>query len=317
MIRPSFLPILLLAMTSRADAGPPVTALAFAPDGRSVAVGSQAGIEVRSWPELAPLRRVETTLRQVHDLAFAPAGDALAAAGGAPAEEGAVELFGWPSGDRLWRSGPHADLVHAVAWSPDGSQLATAGADAAVLVLRRSDGEAVGDLAGHSRPVLAAAFLPDGRTLVTGGIDLALRAWEAAEGRPLRGLTNHTGPIRGVAVRPGDRAGPALLASIGADRTVRFWQPAIGRMVRLARLPTPPLAAAWTPDGARLAVSCTDGRLRLIDPERVAIVLDRPAVEGWAHSVAVAPDGRAALVGGEGGALAVVPLDAGPGPQPP
>src|SRR5262245_47777234 len=75
-----------LLCSSLQGADPPVTALAFARDGKSVVVGSQAGLEVRAWPGLHRLRRLPTKLPNVHDLAFAPSGELLLAAGGAPAE---------------------------------------------------------------------------------------------------------------------------------------------------------------------------------------------------------------------------------------
>src|SRR5262245_19204161 len=81
---------------STASAAPPVTALALTPDGKSVVVGSQAGLEVRTWPELERVRTLATELPHVHDLVFAPDGKTLAAVGGAPAQSGMVELYRWP-----------------------------------------------------------------------------------------------------------------------------------------------------------------------------------------------------------------------------
>src|SRR5262245_30852993 len=51
---------------------PPITALAFAPDSKSLLAGSQAGVRQLSWPELKPLGTLKTTLASVHDLAFSP-----------------------------------------------------------------------------------------------------------------------------------------------------------------------------------------------------------------------------------------------------
>ena len=48
---------------------PPVTALAFAPDGEVVLVGSQAGLEVRAWPGLETKRKLATSLAHINDLA--------------------------------------------------------------------------------------------------------------------------------------------------------------------------------------------------------------------------------------------------------
>jgi WD40 repeat protein len=164
-------------------------------------------------------------------------------------------------------------------------------------------------LEGHSRGVLAAAFLPGDQMIVTASADQSLRVWEAVSGRLVRSLENHTAAVRSLAVRPQPPGAQPMIASAGADGTVRFWQPAIGRMVRFARLPDEPLDLAWTANGNRLLAACRDGRLRVIDPDTAEITSDLPALDGWAYTVASAPDGEAAIVGGENGELRRVGLE--------
>jgi WD40 repeat protein len=292
----------LLPAARAADVEPPVTALAFAPDGRSLVVGSSRGVEVRSWPGLATLRTLATRLRQVHDLAFSPGGDVLAVAGGSPGEAGEVEVFTWPAGRLTRHDSPHDDLVHAVAWRNDGAAFATASADGLVLVHPADGRDPPLSLEGHTNVVLAAGFV--GRNLVTAGLDQGVRIWDVEAGRVLRSLNNHTAPVVGLAIRPAHAgSGLPMVATIGSDRTCRLWQPTIGRMVRLARLPSPPLAVAWVSRGTStalaIACACADGHVRLIDPETVGALGDFPAIEGWAHSLAPAPGGGALAVGGE------------------
>ena len=108
-----------------------------------------------------------------------------------------------------------------------------------------------------------------------------------------------------------------MVASIGADRTLRLWQPTIGRMVRLARLESDPTALAWLADGRAVAVACADGHVRLIDPETVAILSDLPALDGRPYCLATAPDGSL-LVGGQHGRIGLAsPLPAQELPLPP
>jgi WD40 repeat protein len=155
--------------------------------------------------------------------------------------------------------------------------------------------------------------MPDGRSLVSAGIDQSLRVWDTATGHSLRRLENHTGPVQGLALRPSrPDGGPPMVVSIGADRTVRLWQPTIGRMVRLSRLESPPLAVTWTNSGATIAAACADGHVRLIDPETAMIRRDIHVLAGRAHSLASAPDDRALVVGGEAGCLVRIDLEPPP-----
>ena len=104
-----------------------------------------------------------------------------------------------------------------------------------------------------------------------------------------------------------------MIASVSNDRTVRLWQPTIGRMVRFARLDSIPLAIVWLPTGSRFAVACEDGHIRLIDPDSLEIQHNIRAVEGWAYSIAFHPTDGSLLVAGQQGQLnrVVLPVTAG------
>jgi hypothetical protein len=299
-----------LCFAATADAAPPITAATFAPDGTSVIVGSQSGLAIHSWPELKPLGTLKTQLANIHDLAFSSGGDVLLAAGGKPAEEGMVEILRWPGGEPISTVAAGEDAVYAVDWRADGGAFAAACGDRSVRLFD-AKGEALARLDGHSRAVLAVRFLDEGR-LISAGRDQSLRLWDVKEGRTLRTLDNHTAAVAGLAVRPGTASGaPPWVASIGADRTLRLWQPTIGRLVRFARLPSEPLAVQWTADGTRIAAACADGRVRLIDPDTVAIVDDLPALEGWAYTLVRAPHEPAFLVAGQNGQLRRIAVAAG------
>lgn len=282
-------------------AAPPVTSVAFAPDGESVVVGSQAGLSVRSWPGLEPLQELETGLVNLHDLEFSPDGRYLAAAGGTPSEEGLVEIFSWPQGERVSVCSGHSDCVLGVSWRND-TELASASLDYDVVVWNVLAAEPLHRLKGHSRGVSAVCYLPSVDLLVSAGRDQNLRVWKPDSEEMVRTLNNHTNAVHALALRPA-ATGLPMIASISDDRTVRLWQPTIGRMVRFAQLDATPLAVGWLQDGSRIVVSASDGHVRLIDPDTVAITHNLPAVEGWAYTVDVHPTDGSLLVGGRNGQL--------------
>jgi FOG: WD40 repeat len=304
MLAPA-LTILLLA----APPAPPIVALAITPDGAQVVTASQAGVQLRSLPDLAIKQSLATQLVQVHDLAFSPDGKLLVIAGGSPAEQGKVEIWRWPDATLKRELPAGGDLAYRVSWNADGTQLAIAGGDRKVRISPASGGE-IKTYECHSAAVLATAWLPADDIVLSAGVDQSIRVLEPATGTIRRSLDNHTAAVRDLAIRPGQHDGPVMVASCGADRTVRFWQPTIGRLVRFAKLPSPPTALAWTASGSHVLAACEDGKLRSVNPETIEVAEFAPALTGFAYSVAALPNGSGALLAGAGGQLRIVPLDA-------
>jgi WD40 repeat protein len=300
--------VVISSLLLTADPAPPIVALAVTSEGNQILTGSQSGVRILSLPGLQQGSTVATQLGHVHDLAFSPRGDLLAVAGGSPAERGSVELWQWPAGKLLATLSAGGDVVYRVAWSPDGSRLAAAGGDRKVRILSKGGGEAK-TLVPHSAAVLSIAWLAGDDLLLSAGVDQSIRVLSPLSGEVVRSLDNHTAAVRDLAIQPG-QSSPPLVASCGADRTVRFWQPTIGRLVRFVRLPSSPTAIVWSCGGSHILAACEDGRLRAIDPATLRVIEFAARLEGRAHAVAALPDGSAAILAGERGQLRSVPLDA-------
>jgi len=289
-------------ISSELNAQPPITAVAFAPDGESVLVGSQLGVQIRNWPELALRQEIRTDIANVHDISFSPNGKQVALAGGNPGEDGQIEIMTWPAGTVANKLVGHDDSVMSVAWIDD-QRLSSASLDQRVIVWEASSGKQTQVLRGHSRGVSGLAFIAGGDILVSGSRDESLRVWELGTGQLKYSLTIHTQPIHRLAVRP-SQAGLVMLASASDDRTVRLWQPTIGRMVRFARLPSKPLDICWFADGSGLVAGCEDGRLYVVDAETIQITDKRQVLaEGWVYSVSAHPRERSVVVGGSQGRI--------------
>ncbi len=294
-------------LVNRAGAAqPPITSVAFAPDGKSAIACSQVGVQVFSWPELKRRRTIKARAVNLHDVAFSPAGNRLAVGGGTPSEDGSVEIFSWPAGKSLAILDGPGNLVMGLAWLSE-SRLAAASLDHSVTLWNTGTGSPGRRLEGHSRGVTSLCFLPKQNILVSTGIDRSLRAWKPGSGELIRSLSIHTRRIHNLALRPGVKGLP-MVASVSEDRTVRLWQPTIGRMVRFARLESRPLDAEWLLDGSRVVVACTDGHVRVVNPETVEVTRDIAALDGWAYSLAIHPSDGSVLVAGQNGVLRRVNL---------
>ena len=279
---------------------PPITALAFTPDGQSVVAASQRGLQVLQWPDLTAARTIAIQTPNLHDLTFSAAGDRIAIGGGDPSEIGLVEVVSWPHGESIRQVGDHDDSVFASAFRND-SQLLSGGLDKRIVLWNLPDGIAIRDFKGHSRGVTALCWLPDNETFVSGSLDHSLRVWNANTGSLIRSLSQHTGAIHALALRASTEGLP-MVASSATDRTIRFWQPTIGRMVRYARLPSEALSIAWV-DQETIIASCRDGKIRVINTFNLQIERELPAVTKLGYSLALHPTDGSVAVGGVNGEI--------------
>jgi WD40 repeat protein len=297
---------LAFVLVSHLQAQPPVTALAFQPDGKRCFVGSQSGIAILSWPELKPTDSLDTKCSHVEAMAFSPNDRFLAVVGGKPGEQGRAEIWDWKTKKLAYEIAAAEDALLDVSWNAQSDTILCGSADSSAILIGISEKRFIIPLKGHSRPVTSVAWLRSSNTLITGSNDHSLLVIKGDSKSKQRTLNNHTDTIESVAARPGSWPGPEMIVSASSDKTIRLWQPTIGRMVRFVRFDVVPLDVGWTTSGDAIVVSCTDGRIRVIDPATVEIQEELPAVNGWAYSLAIHPNDGTVAVGGPKGQ--VVPI---------
>ncbi len=303
-----FYTILLVALFELPGlAEPPVTAAALAANAQQVVLGSQSGVEIRSWPDLELVKKFATKLAHVHDLKFSPDGRTLLVAGGAPAVSGRVEVWEWSRGELLHEVEPHDDVVYRVAWSPDGSQWSSCGGDGRCIVFNASTAKQIAEYKGHSKAVVSLGYL-EAASIVSVSADQTVRLWNSSDGMQLRTLDNHLGTVNDVAVlntlerQPTSTAISATnIATISEDRTLRLWQPKIGRLVRFVRLPSVPRSLVLSADATAIYVGCNDGVMRVVEVENLQVTREIQGLQGRIHEMVIDPLNEHLLVAGEGG----------------
>ena len=154
--------------------------------------------------------------------------------------------------------------VLALAISPDGRRLAHGNQDASVHFWDLRRGTEL-EMWGYATKVRELAWRHDARLLATGGGE-SVTTWDFAGRGPAgtkpQELECHTAPVTWLGFQPRS----ALLASTGQDGNAVLWQPGSDDLP-LASLAAGDriTAAAWSPDGRRLALGGAAGALMIAD----------------------------------------------------
>ncbi len=267
-----------------------VAALAFSPDGRTLATGSWNGA-ITLWDiESGTLLWTSWHTTNIQSLTFAPDGCTLASGG----NDATIRLWGATSGTHRQTLSGHSGPVYALAWSPDGSLLASGSFDGQIRlweIQKTQPATCVHMLTGHTTGVIGLAFAPDGSTLASGSWDRTVKLWDVGEEGSLRvreTLAGHTDRVFAVAWSPDGR----LMASCGWDQTIWLWDVEQGSYrIALHGHTAVVYDIAFTPDSRSLLSGSADGTLRVWDVERGQCVR---IIQGYAvslYDVAWSPDG--------------------------
>ena len=272
-----------------------VGALAFAPDGKTLASASADGT-IRFWD---PIRgELLQTWKGSRDplcaLAFAPDGKTLAAGG----FDHCVKLWSLAAPDNPLTLRGHKGVVMSVAFTPDGKALASGSVDGSVRFWNTATGKTMLTIRRHTSWVNAVTFACKG-TLATGGSDNRANVWIGRGHKwKLRATAEaREGEIRSVALSPDGR----LLAVGTRYGTVRVWDVIKGKPLAVLKgHPGDVWAVAFSPDGKSLASGAGDwdrpGEVRLWDTQKWTRRATLPHT-GEVLCVAFSPDGRRLAAG--------------------
>jgi hypothetical protein len=292
----------------------PITALAYRPDEKVVAVGAYRSVVFVDAGNGEVVSKINHLPGEVTGLAFTPKGELLAVALSVPAREGQIHLYSvtdTPAPAKPARTlHGHRDAILTISFSPDGKLLASAGYDRLIKLWDAATGREIRSLRDHSDAVYGLSFKPDGSLLASAAADRAVKIWDVTTGARLLTLAESTDWVYAVSWHPDGRH----LSAAGVDRSIRTWEVSrqSGRIVRSAFGHEAPVTRLlYTADGKTLF---SVGEDRVLKSWDAGTLIERHVFDRQPEAVlslALRPDQKQIAVGRFDGKLIL--LDAATG----
>jgi len=180
-------------------ASPPViTALAYSPDSKTLAVSGFREILLHNSDGSGLPARLVGRSQRIESIRFSPDGKLIGAVGGTPGLFGEMQL--WDVAERkLVRSGTFAhDTLFGASFSNDGTKFAFGAADNRARVIQVKDGEQIMRLDAHSDWVFGTTFSLKDDHLISVGRDRSMKLTIIATAQFVDNITSITpGALKG------------------------------------------------------------------------------------------------------------------------
>ncbi|MFM7188161.1 MAG: c-type cytochrome domain-containing protein [Armatimonadota bacterium] len=209
-------------------APPPLAAVAFSPDGNTIATGGYR--EVLLWNRASGLlvRRIGGVPERIRAIQWLNA-DQLVFAGGIPGEYGEVAVISAKAGRRTGVLATFPDVASSVAVSPDALRVAAGCADGSVFCTELATAQQIWTSKVHADQVTGLAFSANGQFVASTGRDKVVKVYDALDGTlytTYNGHNRNNGRYRGqapvFAIAPDSVAG---FVTVGGGQWVQTWNP--------------------------------------------------------------------------------------------
>jgi WD40 repeat protein len=298
-----------------------LTAVAFSPDGTTLAVSGYREVILHKVEGGEIIGRLPGLSERIESIVFSPDGNRLAVAGGSAGRFGEIQFWDWRKKILLKSVMPSYDTVYGASFSPDGKRLSFGCADNTARIISVPDGKPLLRIEHHQDWVFGTALSNDGKYIVSCSRDRTVKLCESDTGSFIDNITTITpglvgGGLRGLVRRPGKDE----YLTAGEDGIPKLYQMLrtrarqIGDDFNLIRnfgkLNGRVEALAFSADGKLLGAAGAGGMVRVFSVDDAKLIADLP-VPCSIFSIAFRPDGKVIAAAGKDGLVRLFALPEG------
>jgi WD40 repeat protein len=283
---------------------PVISALAFSPDGKTLAVSGYREVLLHKSDGSGLVSRLVGMSERLNSIAYSPDGTNLIAAGGTPARFGEIQIWDPATGKLKHSVTLTTDTVFGASISPDGKQIAVGGADNSVRLIDLSSGKELRKLGNHENWVLGTVFGVDGKRVVSVARDQAAKLSDTASGAFLENVNLLRGELAAVARDPKKD----VVVIGGQDRVPYLYMMDRPKVMKIAddttlirkfpRQDGAIAALAWSPDGKTIAVSGMGLDVNIYISETGALSASCKGHQAGIYAIAFSPGSDRLATGG-------------------
>lgn len=262
-------------------AAPVISALAFSPDGKQLAVSGYHEVLLHSADGSNLVGRLVGESPRIESITYAPNGKWLGVSGGAPAQFGEIQIWDTKTNGLVRSIKSSIDSLYGLAFSPDSEKVAVGGADKSVRIFSVKDGKELLKFDNHSDWVFGTAFLTDGKRFLSGSRDRAMKLIDVANGQFIDDINKLLDGVICITRHPkedqilyGGESGSVRIYKIAENQGRTAANNDVNLIKEYDRLSGPAQAVAWSPNTTNVAVAGASPEVRVYtagkDGKRVA-----------------------------------------------
>ena len=309
---------------------PVITALAYAPDSRQLAVSGFHEILLhhvngKGADGGGPVARLVGRSQRIESLQYSPDGKLIGAVGGAPALFGEVQFWDVAAKKLVQSQSISFDTLFGASFSDDGKLFAFGGAYNRARVVKVADGKIIMRFDAHSDWVFGTTFSLKLDHLITISRDMSMKLVIIENGQFVDNITSITpgalkGGLQAVQRHPG-REEVLIGGSDGEPKLYQIFRTktrVIGddfnRIRSYAPLPGRIFDLQFNKDGSRFVVgssTATGGAARIYGTDDGKLMHELSGIHGPVFAVAFRPDGKQVAIAGFEGIVRLYDAESG------